>query len=106
MTAILERPDCIVIGEDLLERSNIAAGERVLVVDETNGARSDLRVKGPEGSGEIVVSGASHHVHPGDEVVVTAFAWSERPSGLFRNILVDDENRFVRYLTEGHGDTV
>lgn len=99
--------DCIMIDEDLLERSNIAPYERVLLVDNTNGARADaFVVKGRKGSGEIVVSGAiTHHVHPGDEIIVMAFTWSEQTSGFFKNILVDGENRFVRYLTEVHGDT-
>jgi len=99
--------DCIMIDEDLLERSNIAPYERVLLVDNTNGARADaFVVRGRKGSGEIVVSGAiTHHVHPGDEIIVMAFTWSEQTSGFFKNILVDGENRFVRYLTEVHGDT-
>ena len=63
-------------------------------------------VKGRKGSGEIVVSGAiTHHVREGDEIIVMAFTWSEQTSGFFKNILVDGENRFVRYLTEVHGDT-
>jgi aspartate 1-decarboxylase len=63
-------------------------------------------VKGKKGSGAIVVSGAvTHHVHPGDEIILMAFTWSEETSGFFKNILVDGDNRFVRYLTEVHGDT-
>ncbi len=99
--------DCVVVDEELLALSNIAPYERVLLVDNTNGARVDaFVVKGRKGSGEIVVSGAiTHHVRAGDEIIVMAFTWSEQTAGFFKNILVDGENRFVRYLTEVHGDT-
>jgi len=99
--------DCVIVDEDLLALSNVAPFERVLLVDNTNGARVDTFVaKGKKGSGAIVVSGAvTHHVHPGDEIIIMAFTWSEETSGFFKNILVDGDNRFVRYLTEVHGDT-
>jgi phenylacetate-CoA ligase len=100
--------DGIVIDEDLLERSNLAPFEKVLVVDNVNGARVEtFVVKGKRGSGEIVISGAAtHHIHTGDEIIVTAFAWSEEPDSVFKNILVDENNRFVRYLVEVAGDKV
>jgi phenylacetate-CoA ligase len=100
-------PDCVIVDEELLELSNIAPFERVLLVDNTNGARMDtFVVKGTRGSGKLVVSGAvTHHVHAGDEIIIMAFTWSERTEGIFKNILVDGENKFVRYLTEVHGDT-
>ena len=99
--------DCVIVDEDLLALSNVAPFERVLLVDNTNGARVDtFAVKGKKGGGELVVSGAvTHHVHAGDEVIIMAFTWSEETSGFFKNILVDEHNRFVRYLTEVHGDT-
>jgi phenylacetate-CoA ligase len=101
------RLDCVIVDEELLERSNIAPFERVLLVDNTNGARLEsFVVKGKRGSGELVVSGAvAHHIHAGDEIIVMAFTWSEQTAGFFKNILVDEHNRFVRYLTEVHGDT-
>ncbi len=106
--ALPERPDCVVIGDDLMERSDIAAGEKVLIVDATNGERVEtFAMRGPAGSGEIVVCGAaSKRVHAGDTVGIMAFAWTDGRSGGFSNILVDDNNRFVRYLTEKHGDTI
>lgn len=99
--------DCVIVDEDLLALSNVAPFERVLLVDNTNGARADtFAVKGKKGSGSVVVSGAvTHHVHPGDEISIMAFTWSEETSGFFKNILVDEHNKFVRYLTEVHGDT-
>jgi aspartate 1-decarboxylase len=99
--------DCVIVDEELLALSNIAPFERVLLVDNTNGARLEsFVVKGRKGSGEVVVSGAvAHHVRVGDEIILMAFTWSEQTAGFFKNILVDEHNRFVRYLTEVHGDT-
>jgi phenylacetate-CoA ligase len=99
--------DCVIVDEDLLALSNLAPFERVLIVDNTNGARVEtFVVKGRKGSGELIVSGAAaHNVHAGDEIIIMAFTWSEQTSGLFKNILVDHENKFVRYLAEVHGDT-
>lgn len=101
-----ERVDCMVVDEDLLELSKIAPCEKVLIVDNTNGARIETFVKrGDKGSGSIVASGATtKHVHEGDEIIIMAFTWSEQTQGQFSNILVDEQNRFVRYLTEVAGE--
>ena len=98
--------DSIVIDEDLLERSNISLYEKVLIVDNTNGARIDTFVrKGEKGKGEITVCGAATSgVHTGDEIIVMAFTWSEQTHGQFKNILVDENNHFVRYLKEVAGE--
>jgi len=98
----------IVVDEDLLELSNLAPFERVLVVDNVNGARIETQViRGRKGSGEIVISGAgTHHVHTGDEIIIMAFAWSDEPESVFKNILVDERNRFVRYLVEVAGERI
>jgi aspartate 1-decarboxylase len=102
------KPDCIIIDGDLLERSDIVPGERILVVDITNGERIEsFAVRGSNGSGEIVVCGsAASRVRAGDKVGIMAFTWTEGASERFSNILVDERNRFVRYLTELHGDMV
>jgi phenylacetate-CoA ligase len=99
--------DCVIVDEELLALSNVAPFERILIVDNTNGSRIEtFAMKGRKGSGELVVSGGvAHHVHVGDEIIIMAFTWSEQTSGFFKNILVDERNRFVRYLVEVHGDT-
>jgi phenylacetate-CoA ligase len=96
----------IVIDDDLLHMSSLAPFEKVLVVDNANGARVETCViKGRKGSGEIVISGAgTHHIKTGDEVIIMAFAWSDEPESTFKNILVDENNRFVRYLVEVAGE--
>jgi aspartate 1-decarboxylase len=106
-----ERPeemDCLVVDEKLLELTNISDGEKVLIVDNTNGARVEtFVVKGERESGEITVRGAaSRHIHAGDEVSIMAFAWLDGSEKSFENILVDERNRFVRYLTEIAGEII
>lgn len=103
-----ERIDCMIVDEQILELSNIAHCERVLIVDNINGARVETIVlKGKKGGGEFISCGAvSKHIHDGDEIIIMAFTWSEETQGQFTNILVDENNRFVRYLTEKAGEKI
>ena len=103
-----EEIDCLVVDEKLLELSNVSDGEKVLIVDNTNGARVEtFAVKGKRDSGEIIACGAaSRHIHSGDEVSIMAFAWSDGSGESFKNILVDERNRFVRYLTDIAGEII
>jgi len=98
--------DCLQIDDKLLELSNIVPGEKVLIVDNTNGARIEtFAVTGMRGNGDIVARGAvAKHIHSGDEVSIMAFAWSDGSKEGFKNILVDGHNNFVRYLTEVAGE--
>jgi len=98
--------DCIVVDEELMERSNLAPGEKILIVDNTNGARIETFVVACErGSGNIITCGATtQYVHTGDEISIMAFTWSDESSGRFSNILVDEDNKFVRYLTDTAGE--
>lgn len=66
----------ITIDEDLMEAANIYAGERVQIVDNTNGARLETYViPGKRGSGCICINGAAAHlVHVGDTVIIMAYA--------------------------------
>ena len=66
----------ITIDEALMEAANIFAGERVQVVDNTNGARLETYViAGKLGSGCICINGAAAHLmHVGDTVIIMAFA--------------------------------
>ena len=66
----------ITIDEDLMDAANIYAGERVQVVDNTNGARLETYViPGKRGSGCICINGAAAHlVHVGDTVIIMAYA--------------------------------
>ena len=66
----------ITIDEALMEASHIVSGERVQVVDNTNGARLETYViPGKRGSGCICVNGAAAHlIHVGDTVIIMAYA--------------------------------
>ena len=65
----------ITIDQDLMEAANIYAGERVQVVDNTNGARIETYViTGKRGSGCICINGAAAHlIHVGDTVIIMAY---------------------------------
>ena len=66
----------ITIDEALMEAANIYSGERVQVVDNTNGARLETYViPGKRGSGCICMNGAAAHLmHVGDTVIIMAYA--------------------------------
>ena len=74
--ANLEYIGSITIDEALMEAANIVAGERVQVVDNTNGARLETYViAGKRGSGCICINGAAAHlVNVGDTVIIMAYA--------------------------------
>ena len=70
--ANLEYIGSITIDEDLMEAANIYAGERVQVVDNTNGARIETYViPGKRGSG-CINGAAAHLAHVGDTVIIMA----------------------------------
>jgi aspartate 1-decarboxylase len=90
----------ITIDEVLIQKSGLRAYEKVLVVDNTNGSRIETYViKGKKNSGTICINGAAaHHVQRGDEVIIMAFEWTNKAPGKPKNVLVDGNNRFVKYL--------
>ncbi len=103
-----EENDCLRIDSKLLELGNVAPFEKVLIVNATSGARLEtFAFEAESGSGDIIACGAvSRLCRPGDEISIMAFTWSTGESGDFSNILVDEDNRFVRYLTEKAGDRI
>ncbi len=97
----------ITIDKKLLELTGMEKNERVLVVNNTSGSRLETYIiEGEYGSGDIEMNGAAAHlIHPGDEVIIMAFSMSSEPFEP-TTILVDEDNRFVRYLNEKAGATV
>ena len=89
----------ITIDEDLLERAGLIEGERVLITSNTSGSRLETYViVGERGSGTICMNGAAAHlVTAGEEIIIMGVELSESPITP-KLILVDQENRFVRYL--------
>jgi len=97
----------ISIDSDLLEAVGLWAGEKVLVVSNTSGARLETYViAGEPGSGDICMNGAAAHlIGEGEQVIIMGFELADRPIQP-RAALVDAQNRFVRYLAEAANTTV
>lgn len=89
----------ITIDEELIEKAGFWPGEKVLVVSNTSGARLETYViAGKRGSGIICMNGASAHlIKVGEEIIVMGFELADKPIKA-KNILVDKNNRFVRFL--------
>ncbi|MEI5675975.1 MULTISPECIES: aspartate 1-decarboxylase [Nocardioides] len=90
----------VTVDEDLLDAADLLPGELVHIVDVTNGARLETyTIAGERGSGVIGINGAAAHlVHPGDLVILIAYAQVEdaearelRPHVVF----VDADNRVL-----------
>ncbi len=90
----------VTIDEDLIEMVGLMIGEKVLVVDNTNGARLETYViRGERGSGTICMNGAAAHlIKTGDQVIIMGFELTDSAITP-RSILVDENNRFVRFLS-------
>lgn len=74
--ANLEYIGSVTIDEALMDAAGIVAGERVQIVDNTNGARLETYViTGKRDSGCICINGAAAHlVNVGDTVIIMAYA--------------------------------
>lgn len=94
--------DCVVVDEDLMKMVNLKEYEKVLIVDNTNGARVEtFIVKGKRGSGIVSVNGATaHHVMKGDEVIIMSFTWTNEVI-VPQVVLVDEHNKFIEFLVGG-----
>ena len=91
----------ITIDMDLVDRTGLWIGEKVLVVSITSGARLETYVmRGERNSGVICVNGAAAHlITKGEEVIILGFELTDQPLKP-RIILVDKANRYVRNLHE------
>tara|TARA_B110000438_G_scaffold224315_1_gene218111 strand:- start:163 stop:525 length:363 start_codon:yes stop_codon:yes gene_type:complete len=104
--ANLDYVGSITIDEELLEKADLREGEKVLVVSNTSGARLETYViVGKRNSRVICMNGAAAHlIKEGDEIIVMGFKLSENTIEA-KNILVDKQNNFVKYLTELENST-
>lgn len=89
----------ITIDQDLLERTGLMPGEKVLISSVTSGARLETYIiTGEKGSGVICMNGSAAHLIKKDEIIIImGFELSDiqiEPKA----ILVDDKNRFTKYL--------
>ena len=90
----------VTVDEDLLDASDILPGELVHIVDIDNGARLETyTIAGERGSGVIGINGAAAHlVHPGDLVILIAYAQmedAEARSYVPSVVHVDADNRII-----------
>lgn len=104
----------ITIDVDLLDAAGLVEGEKVLVVDITNGSRLETYcIPGQRGSGVIGINGAAAHlVTPGDVVILMAFGLLD-PQELRDHqpkvVFVDSANHIVdlghdpKAVPPGHG---
>ncbi|WP_260484184.1 aspartate 1-decarboxylase [Sphingomicrobium flavum] len=91
----------ITIDQDLLDAANLLEGEKVAIVDVTNGARLETYViPGERGSGVIGINGAAARlVAPGDLVIIIAYGMmDEAEARSFKPTVVhvDANNRVVK----------
>lgn len=89
----------ISIDEALVEKVGLWPGEKVLVVSNSSGARLETYViVGERNSGVICMNGAAAHlIKAGEEVIIMGFELTDDPIEP-KAILVDENNRFVRFL--------
>lgn len=89
----------ITIDEELLERTGLHEGEKVLVTSNTSGARLETYViRGQRNSGVICMNGAAAHlIKRGEEIIIMGFELSDTPVKPAM-ILVDKSNAFVQNL--------
>jgi len=95
----------LTVDEDLLDAAGIAENEVVQVVDIDTGARiTTYAIPGPRGSGVIGANGAAARlIHPGDLVIVMAFALLDEAEFVAhspRVVHVDHDNRIVALGTD------
>lgn len=89
----------ITIDEELMEKVGLWPGEKVLIVDNTNGERLETYViVGQRNSGVIGMNGAAAlKINVGDEIIIMGFELTDQPIEP-KNILVDKQNKFAKYL--------
>ncbi len=90
----------VTIDRTLLEAAGLLPGERVDVVDVSNGARlTTYVIEGEAGSGQICINGAAAHlIQPGDIAIVIAYAQMDEVEArtfVPRVVFVDHDNRIV-----------
>lgn len=90
----------VTVDADLLAAADVLPGQQVDVVDVTNGARlTTYAIAGEPGSGTVCINGAAAHlVHPGDVVILIAYAMLDEDEARTYSphvVHVDARNRLV-----------
>ncbi|MFQ5630180.1 MAG: aspartate 1-decarboxylase [bacterium] len=97
--ANIEYVGSIGIDQYLLDKAGFWPGEKVLISSLTSGARLESYIITAErGSGEICMNGsAAHLIKAGEEIIIMGFEITDKPVEA-KVILVDKNNKFVKYL--------
>ena len=97
----------ITIDQDLMDAVGLWAGEKVLVVSNTNGARLETYViVGERGSGAICMNGAAAHlIGAGEEIIIMGFELTDAPLKP-KIALIGPGNRLARWLSETENQTL
>jgi aspartate 1-decarboxylase len=90
----------VTLDENLMDAADLLAGERVAIVDITNGARLETYViPGARDSGVVGINGAAAHlVAPGDLVILISYGTMDEVESRHyrpRVVFVDADNRIV-----------
>jgi aspartate 1-decarboxylase len=90
----------VTIDRTLLNAAGMLAGERVDVVDVTNGSRlTTYVIEGEAGAGQICINGAAAHlVAPGDIVIIISYAQMDEVEArafVPRVVFVNHDNQIV-----------
>jgi aspartate 1-decarboxylase len=98
--ADLDYVGSLTVDRDLMDAADLLVGEKIAVVDVTNGARLETYViEGERGSGVIGVNGAAAHlVHPGDLIIIIGYGlMSDYEARTYapRVVHVDADNRIT-----------
>ncbi|MEA5001219.1 MAG: aspartate 1-decarboxylase [Endomicrobiaceae bacterium] len=97
--ANLEYEGSITIDSDLINKSGLWVGEKVLVVSNTTGARLETYViPGKAGSGTICMNGAAAHlIKKGENIIIMGFQLSDKPINA-KFVFVDENNKCIKQL--------
>ncbi len=89
----------ITIDKELIKKSGIDKGEKVAVWDISNGERLETYViEGERNSGIICMNGAAaKKIKKGDRVIIAGFELANKYIKP-KIILVDEKNKFIKYL--------
>ena len=95
----LDYEGSITIDEELLEKSGLWVGEKVLIADVNNGNRFETyTLPGKRGSGIIALNGAAAHLcELGDKIIIMGFELTDEPIHA-KVILVNDDNSVKQEL--------
>ncbi len=103
--ADLDYEGSITIDLDLLEAAGMKVYEQVDVLDISNGNRlTTYTLPGERGSGEIKMNGAAAHlIHPGDLIIVIAYANFEESelADFHPTVVLVDEKNHIREVRKG-----